>query len=200
MPPMPPPPPPLKLPNARLPPPPWALLLESVTLLAETLARLATKIAPPSPAPPPPPNSAAIAAPRLGVSDHKVLDGDSDRDLRRRAGRPRADEQAAELVVARERVVVADDGDVGLHRRQVGRERDVRRESDGVTATGIGDGGAQAGVTVDVEIRGLGGPPASSATASAPVSAVLASSPAPRARAGSAPHRPEAFRRCQCTT
>jgi hypothetical protein len=92
-----------------------------------------------------------VAALGRGAGDGEILDGDRHRHLGR-AGEG-ADEQAAELVVARERIAVADDGDVGLHRRQVGRQRDVAGEDDPVAATRAGDGAAQRGIAVDVEIH-----------------------------------------------
>src|SRR5207244_11156509 len=100
---MPPPPPPLKLPNARLPPPPLGAVAGKRDVARRNVGEIGDEDRTPEPGTAAAAEVAAIAAPRLGVSDHNVLAGDSDRDLRRRAGRPGADEQAAELVVARHR-------------------------------------------------------------------------------------------------
>jgi len=67
--------------------------------------------------------AATGSALRLGILDRQVLDRDRHRHLAR-AGK-RADEETAKRACAIKRVIVALDGDVLLHRRQIGSERDV---------------------------------------------------------------------------
>ena len=103
--------------------------------------------------------AAAGPATRDGIDDDEIVDRHVDRDRNRRAALPGADEEAAVLAGATQAVALAIDGDVGLHRRQVANERDVRPEADRVAIGGVKDRLAQFRVIGGDENRHGGVPP-----------------------------------------
>ena len=100
--------------------------------------------------------AAGRAALCLGIRNGELLD--RDRNGHRHAAGKGADEEAAELIVSRKGEIVADEGDVLLHRRQIGRERDIAGENDTIAAGGTGNGAAQLRIGADGKISPVGRP------------------------------------------